>query len=124
MTNYNRISQPVKIVQKSWGREEWLANSPLYCGKILYINQNDGTSIHHHKYKFETMYVLEGEFRIFLEGDIFNIDVGDILHISPYQIHKIDGLEQENKLLEISTQHFDDDSIRHGTDLNKYLLDK
>lgn len=121
----SKISQPIKIVPKEWGSEEWLANSPLYCSKILFIKNGCGTSIHHHKHKFETMYSLFGSFRIYLEGNIFELYEGEILNIAPYQIHKIDAIDNgtpfDSQLLEISTQHFDDDSIRHGRDLEKYL---
>lgn len=118
----SKVSRPIKIVPKQWGKEVWLANSPMYCSKILHINSGDGTSIHHHKHKFETMYPLFGSFRIYLEGCIFELREGEILNISPYQVHKIDAVGKGvNQLLEISTQHFDDDSIRHGRDLEKYL---
>lgn len=120
-----RTTPLVKQVKKTWGREDWIANSQLYCSKILYIKQNYGTSIHHHKYKTETMFVLSGKFRMMVEGEIFFIEEGDILNIYPYQVHKIDSIgtnrTEMNRLLEVSTQHFDDDSIRHGTDLTKYL---
>lgn len=120
---------PVKIVEKEWGREEWLANSPLYCSKILHITRGKGTSVHHHERKTETMRVLTGKFRIFIEDEILFMTPGDILNISPYQIHKIDAVrsyhdnpkEPTNQLLEVSTQHFDSDSIRHGRDLLKYI---
>ena len=30
---------PVHIEPKGWGREVWIANNPLYCGKILEIRK-------------------------------------------------------------------------------------
>lgn len=120
----NRVSPPIKIVQKDWGREEWLANSPLYCSKILHVDKHMGTSIHYHKHKIETMRVLNGEFRIMLEGELFILKGQDILNIYPYQVHKIDAITKDAQLLEISTQHFDDDSIRLGRDLMEYLENK
>lgn len=130
-----RTTPYIKVVEKSWGRERWIANSPMYCSKFLDIKFGDGTSIHHHEKKFETMTVIYGKFRIMLEDEIFFMYPGDILNISPYQIHKLDAVcknvietdtayEEYCTLLEISTQHFDDDSIRHGRDLRKYLKDK
>lgn len=123
-----RRSPYVKVVEKTWGQERWIANSPMYCSKFLDVKYGHGTSIHHHEKKFETMVVISGGFRIMIENDFVFMYEGDILNISPYQIHKIDALTPELSsfsdyavMLEISTQHFDDDSIRHGTDLKKYL---
>jgi len=31
----SRARKPVKVVPKEWGREVWIANGELYCGKIL-----------------------------------------------------------------------------------------
>jgi len=120
IVNSSRVIPPIKIVQKEWGSEEWLTNSPLYCSKILHIKKGMGTSIHYHKHKMETMRVLSGEFRIMLEGELFILKGQDILNIYPYQVHKIDAIS-DAQLLEVSTQHFDDDSIRLGRNLMEYL---
>lgn len=125
----SKLSSYIKVVEKIWGKERWIANSPMYCCKMLDINHGYGTSIHHHKHKFETMTVIRGKFRIMLEDKVFFMDEGDILHISPYQVHKIDsvrrflvdGKHNFSTMLEVSTQHFDDDSIRHGNNLMEYL---
>ena len=52
-------SQP-EIHPKGWGRELWIANSELYCGKILELNEDKRCSIHYHKLKDETFYILSG----------------------------------------------------------------
>jgi hypothetical protein len=31
--------KPMRIVPKAWGREVWIVNSDLYCGKILEIGK-------------------------------------------------------------------------------------
>lgn len=45
------------FVEKSWGHEDWIANSPLYCGKDLFIKKGKWLSLHYHKLKTETFYV-------------------------------------------------------------------
>jgi hypothetical protein len=50
----NRARQPVQIVPKGWGREIWIANGDLYCGKILEINKGKKCSLHFHKIKTES----------------------------------------------------------------------
>ena len=55
-----------KYVEKEWGSEEWFANNEPrnYCGKILNIKKNKGTSMHFHINKHEVFYVLEGMLRV------------------------------------------------------------
>jgi len=50
----------IKKVKKIWGSEEWLVNNELYCCKILNLKKGYRCSIHYHKDKDETFYVLKG----------------------------------------------------------------
>lgn len=120
----------INIVQKGWGREEWIHNSPLYCGKILYINERKRLSFHYHKLKDETFYVQSGtlllryytdtnidalitdwkevscldlEFEVLQANDTFHVPVGMRHTLLAYE---------DSKVFEFSTQHFDSDSIR------------
>ncbi len=45
----SRVREPVHIEPKGWGREIWIANNGLYCGKILEINKGKKCSLHFHK---------------------------------------------------------------------------
>ncbi len=45
----NRARKPVHIEPKGWGREAWIANTPLYCGKILEIEKGKRCSLHYHQ---------------------------------------------------------------------------
>ena len=55
-----RVREPVRIVPKGWGREVWIANGDLYCGKILEINKGKRLSLHFHKIKSESFYLRTG----------------------------------------------------------------
>ena len=55
----------IKKVDKVWGSEEWIVNNDKYCGKILNLKKGFRGSVHHHKNKNETFYLLEG--RVLLE---------------------------------------------------------
>jgi len=46
-----RQRTPIRIVPKGWGREVWLVNDELYCGKILEIVKGKRCSLHFHKLK-------------------------------------------------------------------------
>ena len=44
-------SSEIKIVPKGWGYEKWIANSELYCGKLLFIRKGHRCSWHYHTKK-------------------------------------------------------------------------
>jgi hypothetical protein len=50
------------VVEKGWGRELIWATNDKYCGKFLYFNKDSKFSMHFHKEKDETWYVLDGKF--------------------------------------------------------------
>lgn len=106
-------------VEKVWGNEVWIVNTPLYCGKMLEVRKGHHTSMHFHGMKHETMFCCEGEFRIdFIDqnGDVVSraLRQGDSVVIPPLLPHSIHGIADFNLLFEFSTQHFDYDSIRVG----------
>ena len=99
-----------KHVEKVWGSEDWIVNRD-YCGKILNLKKGFRCSIHHHKIKDETFYILEG--RVIMEiGEVKKImNPGDIQLIEPGQKHRFTGLS-DSKIIEFSTTHGEDDSYR------------
>jgi mannose-6-phosphate isomerase-like protein (cupin superfamily) len=114
----NRSRQPVRIVDKGWGREVWIANGKLYCGKILEIKKGKRCSLHYHKLKTESFYLRAGRLLVRirespheLETKEFELNSGDCMDIHPGLVHQMEALE-DTELYEFSTQHFDSDSHR------------
>jgi mannose-6-phosphate isomerase-like protein (cupin superfamily) len=104
---------------KGWGKEIWIVNNDKYCGKILEFNSMKKFSMHYHYNKDETWYVLSGQFVFrYIDGNNANIisktlSVGDVIRILPGCCHQLECINNEGgKILEISTQHFDEDSYR------------
>ena len=107
------------IHPKGWGRELWIANNELYCSKILEVNKGKKCSIHYHKIKDETFCILDGvvEMRIWEDGypgeqTTIIMRKDDTLHIPVGLPHQFFGIEN-SKILEVSTQHFEEDSYRY-----------
>lgn len=103
---------------KGWGKEIWIANSPLYCGKKLILNKNKKCSIHYHKLKDETFYIQEGKVQMDTypngypgEKKRIIMQPRDSLHIPQKLPHQFYGLE-DSEIFEFSTQHFEEDSYR------------
>lgn len=51
----------MKFVSKTWGYELWIENNRQYCCKHLHVVPGQSCSIHFHKNKKETFYVISGE---------------------------------------------------------------
>jgi quercetin dioxygenase-like cupin family protein len=103
---------------KGWGYEYWVDNRSEYCGKILHFDKGKKCSFHYHKLKTETFCVLSGKIRLkYSSGDDLDsaseitLERGEIFFINPGLRHQMLGLE-ESDIMEISTQHFEDDSYR------------
>lgn len=120
------LDRPYLVVPKGWGREIWLANSPMYCGKILEINPGKRTSLHYHQRKHETLYLREGRLVVWLGDGLPKQDygreykpiphlmeAGSLLVVPPYLVHAFECPDHAPAILfEVSTQHFEDDSVR------------
>jgi len=100
-----------EIHKKIWGREEWIVNNPVYCGKFLYLTKGKRCSLHYHKNKDETFYVLRGKVLMEVDDREKIMKKGDIQHITPLTKHRFSGLEN-SVIIEFSTHHEDSDSYR------------
>lgn len=129
-------SQNVEFHKKNWGHEVWMANCELYCGKLLVLYRDLRCSIHYHKLKDETFYIQDGLIlmRVWEEPfeipedawghgerlplprgcspDEFLMHPGDRLVIPQNTPHQFVGVDPKSTIIEISTQHFEDDSYR------------
>jgi hypothetical protein len=52
------------VVEKGWGSELIWATNDKYCGKMMNFNENAKFSMHFHREKDETWYVLSGTFEV------------------------------------------------------------
>jgi mannose-6-phosphate isomerase-like protein (cupin superfamily) len=132
-------TEEVKIVEKLWGHERQLVNKRTYSGpdgiqgytgKILTVIPNgNACSVHYHRTKTETFYILEG--RLFLEiwafrpGRLMEHDmdaleleekrffnVGEAVTLHPYTPHRFHSPEGICDFIEFSTPDFPEDSYR------------
>lgn len=106
---------------KGWGYEDWIVNNEQYCGKFLHFESGKRCSLHYHKRKDETFYLLFGRLEIILADSLedyelgntskITLNQGECLHIWRGRVHQIIAVE-ESDLVEVSTQHFEEDSYR------------
>ena len=101
----------VKEVSKSWGKEVWMVNTDLYCGKKLFLKKGAKCSLHFHKIKDETFYIDLGQVLMQIGEKEIVMYIGDVMQIRPGTKHRFTGLE-DSVIIEISTHHENSDSYR------------
>ena len=129
----------IKFVPKGWGYERWIVNKEEYCGKELFIAKDRKLSLHYHKLKDETFWVLSGDVMLIYYDEPYLPDLliddskdfgqiyalmskghtikhtilwtGDSIHIPARRRHALVA-RKDTRIIEFSTQHFDEDSYR------------
>lgn len=103
---------------KGWGYEKWIVNNQLYCGKLLYFDENKKCSFHFHKIKTETFYLQSGLIKVLhslgdniSQAEAVVLKPGDSFHVPVGLRHQMIAMEN-SELFEFSTQHFEEDSYR------------
>lgn len=102
---------------KVWGHEDWIANTPEYCGKRLWLNKGFRCSLHFHKDKDEVFFIESGKVLMEADGEITTMFPGDRIHIDPLTMHRFSGLE-DSVIFEFSTHHEESDSYRVSGELS------
>lgn len=107
------------VVNKNWGYELIWTTNDLYCGKLLcYPHPGSTSSMHFHKDKKESWFVLEGQFKLrFVDtktGALKErmLKEGDVWHNEPLQPHQLTSLTANGTILEVSTRDDADDTYR------------
>jgi quercetin dioxygenase-like cupin family protein len=104
-------------VQKGWGHELIWATNDRYCGKFMNFNAGAKFSMHFHREKDETWYVLSGKFNVeYIDTDdatitVTELNVGDTWHNPPLVPHRLVCLEA-GTVIEVSTPDSVEDNYR------------
>ena len=105
------------LQSKGWGTEDIWATNDKYCGKMLHFDEGKMFSMHFHKEKDETWYVIEGRFIVKYidtkDATTYEkmLTTGDIWHNPPLLPHQLICLE-EGMICEVSTADSIDDNYR------------
>lgn len=97
----------MKVVEKPWGREEWLVVTGKYCLKRLYINEGHRLSLQYHKVKLETMFLEEGVCDLVIVGRTRLMEKGQPYTIKPNEVHRLIA-RKDSVILEVSTPELND----------------
>ncbi|MEW6751336.1 MAG: cupin domain-containing protein [Candidatus Latescibacterota bacterium] len=102
----------MKIVEKPWGREIWVAHTEHYALKIIELHAGSRSSLQYHRQKHEHIYVDRGRLRAELEGpggamETVDLGPGGVIENPPGRRHRVQALE-DVRLIEVSTPQLDD----------------
>lgn len=102
----------MKIVEKPWGRELWIAQTEKYALKIIEVKKGHRSSLQYHVKKHEHIYVDSGVLQFEWENDKNEMETiilkpGDVIENKPGRKHRVTPIE-DVKLIEVSTPELDD----------------
>jgi mannose-6-phosphate isomerase-like protein (cupin superfamily) len=120
----------IRTVPKPWGHETVWAETDRYVGKILHINAGHALSVQYHEVKDETVYLLIGTLKYWVQkgrrseaggrttatSDVrppisdleeIHLQTGDAYRITPGTIHYMEAVT-DCDVLEVSTPEVDD----------------
>lgn len=92
--------------------EYWIANEEKegYCGKFLFVFNNQSCPYHHHNFKHETFFVLKGKVEMQVEDKKIIKTQGEVLVMKPKIDHLFKGIG-DALLLEVSKPCQPNDNI-------------
>ena len=99
-------------VDKPWGHELIWTHTDRYVGKVLVIDAGRRLSLQRHLVKDESIYVIAGRLRLYLEDDdgavhVEELEPGEFRRVATGRIHRYEAITR-CELLEVSTPALDD----------------
>lgn len=112
-----------EIIEKPWGRELIFAETELYLGKVIEVNDGSRLSLQYHPRKDETVYVTKGtvETELGRRGEptrTIILRTGDCLRLRPETVHRFAAVGGDAQMIEVSTPH-PDDTVRLADDFGR-----
>jgi mannose-6-phosphate isomerase-like protein (cupin superfamily) len=95
------------VVDKPWGLEEWLAVGERVAMKRIIVRAGRRLSLQLHREKEEIWLLLRGRARVRFGDAEGEIGAGDVLHLPPNTVHRIEALA-EVEFIEASTAELAD----------------
>ena len=100
-------------IDKPWGYEVLWAQSPSYCGKILFIRAGEALSLQFHRVKDEAWFVQSGRAELevgavgqaVLQREV--IKPGSAYHFTPGTVHRMTAID-DCDIFEVSTPELHD----------------
>lgn len=105
-----------ELFKKPWGSEaQYVLNTPVTV-KILKIKAGEYNSLQRHKRRDEFWKILNGKGTLNVGKDTIDIEIGLEINFDREIIHRINAIDEDVEILEISTGFFDPNDIERLED--------
>ena len=93
--------------------EYWIVNDRVnqYCGKFLFMFDQQRCPLHHHNMKDETFFILKGKVSMQADGRTFHMQQGDTFKMLPGVDHTFAAVDGPALVLEVSLPSIEHDNI-------------
>jgi len=99
------------VSNRPWGKFEQFTLNESSTVKIITINARKRTSLQFHKNRSEFWKVLDNPVKVTIRKKTFTAKKGDEIFIPKKTKHRLQGLSNEARVLEISFGNFDEKDI-------------
>ena len=93
---------------RPWGSFRQFTHNELTTVKIIGVKKGERNSLQRHKLRNEEWIIIAGSMELTLGKQVVIGNVGDRFEIPAGTNHRFKGLGDDNRLLEISRGHFDE----------------
>src|SRR3990167_5700818 len=110
--------EPIKVVEKPWGRETWFSLTKDYCFKEIIIYMGCKTSLQYHEQKEETNLIIDGYARVTVQDPLTKEYVisearqGEVFHFKPGQVHRFEAIYGQSLVMHECSSCQVDDVVR------------
>jgi|SRR3989344_1850338 len=101
---------------RPWGSFWMLTQNEPSTVKVIEVKRGQETSLQSHERRCEFWYVLEGEFRLTIDDQVHVGLPGQEFWAKPGARHRLEGVGERNRLLEVSYGKFDENDIERFED--------
>ena len=104
--------------ERPWGRYEVLQESSTHKVKCIWMKPGTRLSYQRHKHRAEHWFIVQGDARITLNGDNFEMGAGDSIDIEIGDLHRIENIGSNDVIfIEVQTgTYFGEDDIERIED--------
>jgi len=104
--------------QRPWGRYEILSESESHKVKTIWVNPGKRLSYQRHEKRAEHWFIVQGQAKITLNGDSFEMSAGDSIDIEIGDLHRIENIGSNDVIfIEVQTgTYFGEDDIERIED--------
>ena len=104
--------------QRPWGHYEVLQESDAHQVKTIWVNPGKRLSYQRHEKRAEHWFIVQGQAKITLNGDSFEMSVGDSIDIEIGDLHRIENIGSNDVIfIEVQTgTYFGEDDIERIED--------